>query len=56
MGINIHTGIMVILTNYVFADVGRLAKSRGILVHKFLSTGYIQQGEDKDEKIRNDLQ
>jgi uncharacterized protein with NRDE domain len=41
LGINIKTGIMVILTNYRLLRK-RNAKSRGILVRKFLSSEYIQ--------------
>lgn len=37
LGINISTGIMVILTNYDLEE-HRIGKSRGKLVHSFLKT------------------
>jgi uncharacterized protein with NRDE domain len=45
LGINIKTGIMVILTNYRQFKV-RVGKSRGLLVKYFLSTNYL----DADQK------
>ena len=55
MGINVATGLFVILTNYV--DTYRVGQSRGILVAKFLSTSYAQnlQPSEFDSKIYKDL-
>jgi uncharacterized protein with NRDE domain len=60
LGINIKTGIFVFLTNYRLYRM-RKAKSRGILVKKFLSTGYLPKledyhnAEDLNNKIYKDM-
>ena len=47
MGINISTGIMVILTNYVDCSL-RIGESRGTLVKKFLNSNF-GSGLSKDQ-------
>ena len=49
LGINIVTGIMVILTNYDL-DKERYGFSRGQLVHSFLETQFVE-GTSNDEEV-----
>lgn len=59
LGINIKTGIIVILTNYRQFKV-RVGKSRGLLVKYFLSTNYLDDNqkytpEEVSNKIFKDM-
>jgi hypothetical protein len=46
LGVNIKTGIVVILTNY-FQIVHRSAKSRGKVVYEILSTKFVKSHKIK---------
>ena len=48
LGLNIKTGIMVILTNYDLEYL-KQGKSRGKVVRKLLNTSFIEQGKLDDQ-------
>lgn len=55
LGVNIKTGIMVVLTNYRQYLCQRRGKSRGLLVRYFLGSGYIKSPEQSPAQLSEQL-